>query len=94
MEDLKKYLIEGVVTVNFTKVDGSPREMRCTTNVDLIPAENIVTESSRKKNEDVAVVWDLDKSAWRSFRFDSVNSYEPDSKFQSEQTQFFKGRAM
>jgi predicted DNA-binding transcriptional regulator YafY len=26
----------------------------------------------RKQNDDVLAVWDLDNSAWRSFRLDSI----------------------
>ena len=65
MEKLIEFLSEGEVTVDFTKVDGAPRTMNCTTSEEIIPVQNIVKESSKKKNDEVAVVWDLDKSAWR-----------------------------
>jgi hypothetical protein len=41
----------------------------------MIPQTPIVEgKASKKENTDVQAVWDLDKSAWRSFRFDSLNS--------------------
>ena len=71
IEHLKKDSVE----VSFTKVDGAPRVMNCTLDPGVIPVVNITSESNRKENPDVLVVWDLDKSAWRSFRFDSVNKF-------------------
>ncbi len=102
MQNLIEFLREGVVTVDFTKVDGAPRTMNCTTSEEIIPVENIVKESSKKKNDEVAVVWDLDKSAWRSFRLDSVNSFKYNEYAWSKKedassiaiANFFKGRAM
>lgn len=95
MQNLVEFLREGVVTVNFTKIDGAPRTMKCTTSEELIPVEpDLSSNSSKKKNEDVVVVWDLDKSAWRSFRFDSVNSFKYNEYSWSKEVEFFKGRAM
>lgn len=82
-------LESGSVEVSFTKVDGAPRIMNCTLDPDIIPVVNITSESNRKKNPDVLVVWDLDKSAWRSFRFDSVNKFITDKFSWDKQTQFF-----
>lgn len=94
MEKLIEFLSEGEVTVDFTKVDGAPRTMNCTTSEEIIPVQNIVKESSKKKNDEVAVVWDLDKSAWRSFRLDSVNAFKYNDYSWSKEAEFFKGRAM
>lgn len=69
-EWLVGHLSYGEVTVNFTKKDGEEREMRCTLNEELTPPYEKKTE--RKVNEEVCFVYDLDKDAWRSFRFDSV----------------------
>ncbi len=94
MEKLIEFLSEGEVTVDFTKIDGAPRTMNCTTSEEIIPVQNIVKESSKKKNDEVAVVWDLDKSAWRSFRLDSVNAFKYNDYSWSKEAEFFKGRAM
>ena len=74
-EALKDALRAGIVTVGFTKTNGETRQMRCTLMADMIPATDIVEgKTPKKENPDVQAVWDLDKNAWRSFRFDSLNS--------------------
>ena len=60
--------------VTFTKVDGSKRVMRCTTNPNNIPKELQPTGTERYLNPDVARVFDLDLNEWRSFRINSVIS--------------------
>jgi hypothetical protein len=76
-EDLKNKLLEGIITVCFTKVNGDLRKMRCTTNKNMVPEVPVsespeVERKERKINPDIQRVWDLDKEAWRSFRLDSV----------------------
>lgn len=71
-EGLKSNLQSHIMTVVFEKADGSLRQMRCTLLVDYLP--EYITESSKKENEDVLVVWDIDNSGWRSFRLDSIRS--------------------
>jgi hypothetical protein len=74
---LKEALHNNVVTVNFTKVTGETREMRCTLRSDMIPTTPVVEgKTPKKENPDVQAVWDLDKEAWRSFRFDSLTSFQ------------------
>lgn len=68
----KKCLSEGEVNITFTKANGELRKMRCTLNTKLIPEVQKEETSERKVNPDVQPVWDLDKQAWRSFRYDSV----------------------
>ena len=69
-EWLVGHISYGEVYVTFTKKDGEEREMRCTLNEELAPHYEKKTE--RKVNDEVCFVYDLDKDAWRSFRFDSV----------------------
>jgi hypothetical protein len=72
---LKDALHKGVVHVGFTKTNGEKREMRCTLRSDVIPPSAVVEgKTPKKENPDVMAVWDLDKSAWRSFRLDSIDS--------------------
>ena len=76
LDDLLK---DTVVTVKFTKVtDGSVRTMACTKNFALIPAAEYPKQDSlpAKVNEDILKVFDMEKCSWRSFRKDSVISYE------------------
>lgn len=74
-ESVKDALRNGILTVGFTKTNGEVRQMRCTLRSDMIPATPVVEgKTPKKENPDVQAVWDLDKGAWRSFRFDSLNS--------------------
>jgi len=79
VETLKKAINENIVQVRFEKKDGTIREMICSLNPvvlkDLLPDEGS-KESTKKINEDVLAVFDLDKKAWRSFRLDSVQTWE------------------
>ena len=77
IEDLRKLLTTDIVTVTFTKKDGSRREMICTTIPDYLPGggEGI---STSKPSETVVTVWDLEQAAWRSFKFDSIISVDTD----------------
>ena len=78
-ESVKDALHKNIVIVGFTKTNGEARQMRCTLRSDMIPAAPVAEgfdngTKSKKENPDVQAVWDLDKGAWRSFRFDSLNS--------------------
>jgi hypothetical protein len=78
-EPLKTALRQGEVEVTFTKTGGEVRTMRCTTSLDLIPEQPAkdpgTTTKTKRPNPDVQAVWDLDKGAWRSFRFDSIQRW-------------------
>ena len=58
----------GPVTVDFLKVNGEKRTMRCTLK-DTPPYEK---KTERKVNEEVCFCFDLDKNEWRSFRYDRM----------------------
>lgn len=78
-EWIRGLLFEREVFVTFTKKDGEKREMRCTLNEELMkknatPDLYEVKGAGRKSSEDAQAVFDLDKLAWRSFRFDSITS--------------------
>lgn len=74
VDSIKKQLQEKVCKVVFTKVNGETRVMHCTLNPDLLPEE---TESSRtkKENDSVQAVYDVEAKGWRSFRWDSLTSF-------------------
>lgn len=67
-----------VANVTFTKSDGSERVMKCTLIDEYIPRTELDLDrtSTRKVNEAVLPVWDIDKNAWRSFRIDSVKAIQ------------------
>jgi hypothetical protein len=67
-----------VANVTFKKSDGSERVMKCTLIDEYIPNPelDLSRTSTRKVNEAVLPVWDIDKNAWRSFRIDSVKAIQ------------------
>ena len=72
---LKGHLAFGPVTVTFTKKDGTERVMKCTTNPTYIMFKDpaiLESKKERKVNEDVMPVYDMESSAWKSFRWDSI----------------------
>lgn len=70
-DQLKADLATKTAKVTFTKVDGTERVMRCTLRDDILPMNESKTTNASRSVDSLAV-WDLDKNAWRSFRFDSV----------------------
>lgn len=79
--EYKEALQNGVYDVKFIKADGTERVMTCTLMPSFLP-ENTVNEEAtpRKENDNVISVWDLEKFGWRSFRIDSVISFNPYSQ--------------
>ena len=81
-KELKDLLRESVIRVNFTKADGTVRDLKCTLVYDLIPMEQRPADkmptrnSSRPENFDTITVFDVENAGWRSFRLDSINFIE------------------
>lgn len=71
-EDLIQLLKEHFVNVKFTKTDGTERIMKCTLREDTALQYTKKTEKEKIKNDNIVSVWDLEKSGWRSFRYDSI----------------------
>lgn len=74
-QDILDALHMGEVLVDFTKADGTKRQMRCTlTNIpaDKLPSGNRPANDTPTKIN----VFDLDKQAWRSFNLDRVSRVE------------------
>jgi len=72
-EQILNELYAGITTVSFTKVNGDRRDMNCTLNKAYIPAKRAdASNKVRKENPEVQAVWDTDKKAWRSFRWNSI----------------------
>jgi hypothetical protein len=82
------------VTVEFTKADGTRREMRCTLDLARLPevpvatgpVDGIVKESKQRKAPDPESirVFDLDKNEWRSFRFDRLQKVGASISFETK----------
>lgn len=62
------------ITVEFTKIDGSERLMRCTLQGMYLPASSPPVATEKDIEHTNFVVWDLDEEGWRSFRISSVIS--------------------
>lgn len=59
------------VTIVFTKNNGDERRMKCTLRTEVI--SNYVKKGDRERGDsDSLSVWDLEKDAWRSFRYDTI----------------------
>lgn len=69
---LKEKLRAGVVTVEFTKKDGTNRIMECTLAADKIGES--VGGGTRTPNPDALAVYDVENNGWRSFRWDSITN--------------------
>jgi hypothetical protein len=72
--DVYDRLRSSVITVNFTKVDGTQRTMRCTLQDIHLPEQyrgkgTVLTEATN-----VMRVYDVDLGEWRSFKVDSITA--------------------
>jgi hypothetical protein len=74
-DTIKEKLRTGNCTVVFTKADGTERSMLCTLQETFIPAEQKPKGEVRKQNDDALAVWDIEKQAWRSFRYDAIKQF-------------------
>ena len=77
-EQIVEALKANVCAVTFTKVNGEVRTMPCTLKEDIVPTyerRTPVKEATTKESATLSV-WCTDKSAWRSFRVDSVTKLE------------------
>ena len=72
-------LQSGICEVEFTKVNGETRVMKCTLDPNIIPAATKEDPLSQKKvravNKEVLPVWDINKEQWRSFRIENVTRF-------------------
>ena len=77
---VKGLLQEREVTVDFVKADGEFRSMKCTLSESLGAkyTKKNATENTRQPNPDTCVVWDLNRQAWRSFRWDRMKRIQFD----------------
>ena len=65
------------VFVTFTKSDGSERVMKCTLNDKyVVPYERKTDAEKKPRDGDIIPVWDLDNTAWRSFKLSTVTTVE------------------
>ena len=84
--ELVEKLQTEVVSVTFTKADGSDRTMLCTKMITKIPTEfhpKTDKEVNPKLDEngnpiisDNITVWDVEKEGWRSFNFSKIKAIQ------------------
>ena len=71
----RRLLKRGTVEIGFTKADGSVRIMKCTLDPGIIQQHTTLDlDRENKKSETAQTVFDLEKLAWRAFRWDSIKS--------------------
>ena len=79
-QNLLEALRKGSVTVTFRKVNTDEiRVMPCTLNAKVLMESGVTNKvevSDSGADGDHFAVWALDKSAWRSFRLDTVEGWE------------------
>jgi hypothetical protein len=75
-ESLVDLLKNNVVTVTFTKVDGTERTMKCTLLGEYVPAptEGKVLLQENAGSDNNISVWDTEVNGWRSFRVSNVKN--------------------
>ena len=78
-EWLRKILIDDIVKVTFTKVNGETRVMKCTLQEQFLPTQTDIEEAilNKKEKSDINMsVWDVEAKGWRSFRIENLISVE------------------
>lgn len=77
-DNLMELLKNNVMTITFTKVDGTQRIMKCTLIGDHIPnttkVDGKVVVRENKIMDNNISVWDMEANGWRSFKVDRVQS--------------------
>lgn len=84
-QSIEEIIYDGIVEVKFTKRDGTERIMNCTLNKNVVPPatkDPLSQQKVRKLNENVMVVWDVDKNDWRSFRLDQIKNFYQKEKIE------------
>lgn len=75
-EEIQNKLKQSVVELEFIKLNGEKRNMRCTLMESHLPPAKADDSISQKKVRSVSMevlcVWDVEKSAWRSMRWDRI----------------------
>lgn len=73
-DGVKTNLAKGEAIIEFTKLNGQHRVMRCTLQEGVVPPYSEKGTKKSPPSGDTLAVWDLDKSEWRAFRYDRITS--------------------
>lgn len=74
-EQMIEKLQAGLCRVFFYKLNGEERDMECTLNMDIIPADKH-PKSNRQSSSDVIRAFDINKQEFRSFIPENVIQFE------------------
>lgn len=76
VEQLKVKLSQGIVEFSYTKKDGSIREARGTTNINILREHSAEPKGTTEYqlNNQVIRYFDLDSEGWRSFCINNLIS--------------------
>lgn len=79
-EELEKMLSTGISKIVFTKLDGTVREMVCTRDTTVMPADMIPSTGkaplNRVKSATTISVYDINEDGWRSFIVENLISID------------------
>ena len=75
-EEMLQALHHNTCKVTFVKADNSIREMLCTLDLDNVQGVPETFSSNPQPSEERITVWDLEKSAWRQFKIESIIDFE------------------
>jgi hypothetical protein len=73
---MNELLREAYAEIQFTKKDGTKRNMKCTLIESEVVAYEKKSERTIKSNDNTLAVWDLDAAGWRSVNLDTIESME------------------
>ena len=74
---IKSVLKDGTCIIEFTKKDGSLRNMKCTLNADKLPKTELIEGKKERAvtNTDNIAVYDIEAEGWRSFNVRSIKTF-------------------
>jgi len=67
IKELRKEMQNGVVEFKYIKKDGTIREAKGTTNMDIIPKDQHPKGDTENYPEDIQRYYDIGEDGWRSF---------------------------
>lgn len=70
---LEDALSESIILIMFEKMNGDRRLMLCTASPEFIPLNDFPTEWAENSGN-TFTVYDLEKEAWRKFKFDRMEA--------------------
>ncbi len=73
---LKGALLSGIVTIKFTKVNGTQRTMVATLEEAALPPKN-PDKTYKTKDPGLLVVHDVEMNGWRTVKVDSILEWYP-----------------